>query len=113
LTHCDIHTIGHYQEDSNYSYKGSDRKTLFNNLLWNVYLNCKFYQVLIDGEMLESDNLCNKVSDTFLEQSLTLKEIFDMELLKVKIYAKSIVDEDMSKELNKYMDDMNILRDEF
>jgi len=82
------------------------------SLLWNVYLNYKFYQVLLDGEMLDSDVLNDKVSNTFFEQSSILKEIFDVEVLKAEVYAKSIEDEDMRRELYTYIDDLNILRDE-
>jgi len=112
LTHCDINTIGYYQVGSHYSYKGSSREALMSSLLWNVYLNYKFYQVLLDGEMLDSDVLNDKVSSTFFEQSSILKEIFDVEVLKAEVYAKSIEDEDIRREFYKYIDDMNILRDE-
>jgi len=112
LTHCDINTIGYYQEDSHHSYKGSSREALMSSLLWNVYLNCKFYQVLQDGELLDSDVLNDKVTNTFFGQSLILKEIFAVEVLKAELYAKSIEDEDMRRELYKYIDDLNILRDE-
>jgi len=68
--------------------------------------------VLQDGELLDSDVLNDKVTNTFFGQSLILKEIFAVEVLKAELYAKSIEDEDMRRELYKYIDDLNILRDE-
>ena len=49
LTHCDINTIGYYQDHERYSYKGASREALTNSLLWNVYLNWKFYLIFVDG----------------------------------------------------------------
>ncbi|HWP97154.1 MAG TPA: DUF5677 domain-containing protein [Syntrophomonadaceae bacterium] len=112
LTHCDIDTIGYYQEGSRYSYKGSSKKALLNTLLWNVYMNNKFYEVLIDGEMFEINLDENKVANAIIEDSLTLKEIFDMQIFKVQTYITAIEDEEMKKELNNYVDDLNTLKDD-
>jgi len=112
LTHCDINTIGYYQEDAHYSYSGSSRKALMNSLLWNVFFNCKFYEVLLDGEMLDVDGLIGTVSDTFFEYSSALKEVLDMEILKAEVYSNYTDDEDMRTELNKYITNLSILRDE-
>lgn len=112
LTHCDINTIGYYQEDAHYSYSGSSRKALMNSLLWNVFFNCKFYEVLLDGEIFDVDGLTGKVSDTFFEHSSALKEVLDMEILKTEVYLKSTDDEEIRTDLKKYITNLSILRDE-
>lgn len=112
LTHCDIDTIGYYQEGSHYSYKGLSRVALFNTLLWNAYMNNKFYNVLLDGEMIEINVLEDKVADAIIEDTLAIKEIFDMQILKVQACITAIEDEEKKKELNKYIDDLITLKED-
>ena len=41
-----------------------------------------------------------------------IKEIFDVEVLKSEVYMKSTDDENLRREPNKYIIDLNTLRDE-
>ncbi len=112
MTHCDIKTIGYYQEDGHYSYKGSSREALMNSLLWNVYFNWKFYQAFLNGDMLDIDILFNKMADTFIEHSSILKEIFDSEILKSEVYMKSVDDDVLRGRIKAYVADLNALKED-
>lgn len=111
LTHCDIDTIGYYQEGSRYTYTGSSQKALLNTLLWNVYINYKFYNVLMNGELLEISKLERKVDDAIIEHTQVLEEIFDMQIFKIQTYLTAIEDEEMKRKLEKYINDLKILKE--
>lgn len=112
LTHCDIDTIGYYQKGSHYSYKGLSQKALLNTLLWNVYINNKFYNVLMNGEMLEISKLERKVVDAIIEENQLLEEIFDMQILKIQTYLTSMEDGEMKQKLEKYINGLKTLKED-
>ena len=112
LTHCDINTIGYYQEDDHYTYKGASRETLMNSLMWNVYFSWKFYQVLLDGNILDADILYSRMKGAFIEQSWVLKKVFDWEILKSEAYINSISDEVLRGRVEAYIVDLTVLSKE-
>lgn len=83
LTHCDIDTIAYYQEGLRYHYTGFSQTALLNTLLWNVYINYKFYNVLMNGKMLEVSKLQRKVVKSISEDTQVIEEIFDMQIFKI------------------------------
>lgn len=98
VTHLNMLTSGYYREGTSYSYTLTSGIAKHNALLWNVYFNLKFYQVLIESEIIE-DEKCNKLISTMLiTGTILLKEVFEIEITRIR------KDSNNTEEQLKYID---------
>lgn len=84
---------------------------LFNVLLWNVYMNRKFYNVLLDAEVFEIPELEERVTGVVLSDSTKFLQIFESEQKIVQQNIEEVVtDQDIKAGLSDYLDSLNKLK---
>ncbi|MED0708837.1 DUF5677 domain-containing protein [Aneurinibacillus aneurinilyticus] len=84
ITHCNIITSGYYRNGIQYSYELKNEIALYNALLWSVFLNIKFYNVLIVGEIFEYDELEEAVLGLLLNDNIKFVRIIEDEIKRFR-----------------------------
>ncbi|WP_029098171.1 DUF5677 domain-containing protein [Brevibacillus thermoruber] len=105
ITHCNFVTSGYYRNGTQYSYELKNEIALYNVLLWNVFLNIKFYNVLIAGEIFEVEELEEAVLDLLLDDIIKFAKIIEDE---IKRFRKESSADD--KEKNEYERKLDIIK---
>lgn len=102
LTHLNMLTSGYYREGITYFYSLSSEISKYNVLLWNVFLNMKFYYTLIESEIIEDEECNESIAGMLINDSIKLQEVFETEIKRIQ------KETDMTEEFVKYI---NILRE--
>lgn len=110
ITHCNLITSSYYRDGIHYSYELVSKEAEFNVLLWNVYFNYKFYNTLIEAEILEIEELEEMVLDVLLSDSLKLMKVFEDEEKRIIQELKNLNDEEQIEKLRNYIKVVNELK---
>lgn len=110
MTHCNFITSGYYRDGIIYSYELISEKALYNVLLWNVYFNLKFYNTLIEAEILEIEDLEELVQGVLITDPIKVCEIFEFEQKRIiKLFEEQPLDSE-KESIEEYLEILNKLK---
>jgi hypothetical protein len=98
ITHLNMLTSGYYRKGIEYSYSLSSKIAKYNALLWNVYLNIKFYYTLIESEIIEDEEYNESLAGMLITDTIKLQKVFETEIKRIE------QETDMNDEYVKYID---------
>lgn len=103
ITHCNMVTSPYYREGIQYTYKLANDLVLFNVLLWSIYFNLKFYNTLIDSEILEIQELEDSVLDILISDQIKVLKFFEDEEKRIIKELNAISDEEEKIKCREYL----------
>ncbi|PIC94627.1 hypothetical protein CSV69_15800 [Sporosarcina sp. P26b] len=113
ITHCNFLTSGYYRNGTNYSYKNESPSALLNVLLWNVFLNLKFFNTLIEAEIFDIPDLEEQVIGVLSSDVIKIIEIFEEEEKEINKSIEEETNEDNKAEMIDSLERISILKENF
>lgn len=109
ITHLNMITSAYYRDGSRYSYSLKSDIAYFNALLWSVYFCIKFYNTLLESEIIDHDEFNEFIASVLINDSIELQEVFEDEKNRIRNYLDDAKED---KSLSKYIEFIDQLKKE-